>query len=263
MLVSTMTDKEVSVEILTDYENNINTYDTESKFCKIYDRERKKKKIRPTSQYLIYYEITSPKNNKWILFVGKSKNKNKYRSIEDISYFSIVYYYTTIGLRAFMVTPSKILIVFNGHLFSRYNERLMLNKTFIMDVAKDFFLNYNHSTFQFIPQNEIRSKVIGLTSGGFIVGEAKLDLEWIICKTFISFGTAGSKLDLVEYEFIKILRYNCQEAKKAKLEDKYRFYRDLIAHSGITESPYYKEEEIVLDPEILNKYSSWLIKSIS
>lgn len=263
MLIPTMTDEEVSREILTDYENNIETHEMEFSISINYARERKKKKIRPTSQYLVYREKISPRNNKWIIFIGKSKDKIKYRSIEDTSYYSIVYYYTSIGLRAFMVTQSKLLMVFNGHLFSRYNERLMLNKTILLDVVKEFFLNYHHCTFQFIPIDDLRSKVIGLTSGGFLVGEAKLDSGWVICKTFISFGTAGSKLDQVEYEFIRILRYNQQQAKKGKLEDKYRFYSDLIKYSGINESPFFKdEEEIVLDTAILEKYHSWVINSI-
>ncbi len=138
MLISNMSYLEISKELKADY-NEIWDKRTIDRLVEGYDKQRRKYKIPKTEEYPIAKAFKSHRKNPWILIMRKNELKVKYDKIGDTGFELITYYYTPLGLRVFNYKTDESIIVYNGHVFTRYRMRMGLNIESIIDVVKYFF----------------------------------------------------------------------------------------------------------------------------
>ncbi len=112
-----------------------------------------------------------------------------------------MYYYTSKGFRVFIPSSDKIFLVYNGHLFKRYNERLNLNLASTLEAAIHYF-TYNAYMHPHILEKNGMIYAIGLCKDGFLLGEVKYNNVWLEWKTFISRNLARADQDEMEKELI-------------------------------------------------------------
>jgi hypothetical protein len=195
MLVEKMLDHEVKVEILKDFDILYNG-NTLLRLHDKYNRERIVKKINKVDSYDKTYRIKTKSKNNWLVLMQKVSTKNKYQSKYDISVCTIVYYYTNIGLRAFKVDPDGKVVVYNGHLFKRYNERLGLGIIDPIEIIEHFFQRSGY-----IFGESDHGVVISVCHNGYVLGEDYKGV-WTVYKTFLSDKEAGNKHKKVEKRLI-------------------------------------------------------------
>ncbi len=183
-----------------------------------YLSERNKLKIKPQEKYIKFYSIKSKKKNNWLLMFLPRENCQFIRRPEDITTVCILHYHSDKGLRFILPTPTKIIIVYNSHFFSRYKERLGLTELSVLDVAKNFFTFNHQHTFQTFPKDENGcNKTLGILAKGFALGEivflngSKFLVNY---KTFIARDTASFKHAKSLFELEKIYKNNPDEESK-------------------------------------------------
>lgn len=135
MLVESMNHNEISKEVATDWLNIQKSLD---RLANEYDRERRKNKVDKRETYSRAYPLKTNKKNTWIVFFSKAPAVNSYKGLADLNVLAIVYYHNLLGLRVFKLGASGGLVVYNGHLFQRYNERMGLNISNPVDIVKHF-----------------------------------------------------------------------------------------------------------------------------
>ena len=133
MLVEAMNPVEIATQVYREYSKIYFT--TAQRLLKEYDRERRKLKIDKSRIYTRHYTIKTAQKNNWIIFIGKAPSKEKYKGMECANTCCMVYYYTSKGFRVFVPVSDKIFVVYNGHVFKRYNERLNLNLASTLEAA--------------------------------------------------------------------------------------------------------------------------------
>ena len=183
MLISTMNHKEVYAEFMQDL-NKIESTTLERLFSE-YDRERKKRKINPASEYARIHTIKTKAKNNWIIILRKPYSIDKYKNTGDICYCCITYYYDKKGLKVLRkCEDDNSLEVYWGHFFNRYNERMHLNLSTPLEVIKTFFLNSGSIGYHIYLKKE--NKTVGMCREGFLFGSLDKESKWIINKTFVS-----------------------------------------------------------------------------
>jgi hypothetical protein len=206
MLVNTMTPTEINKEVLSDY-LTINRSSTMDRLFEEYHRERKKKNINKESKYPIFKEIKTKAKNKWIFLLNKSENSLKYQDISDVTFVSLTYMSTNTGVRFFKVSPQNDIIVYNEHLFLRYNERMNLNLSSTLDILKHFFINNGHAIYKIISEhNNNGYHSIGFTQNGILLGVHLPEHSWVINRTFIRKDQAYISQKEFEEESIEFLK---------------------------------------------------------
>jgi len=185
MLLPTMTNKEIISEVKTDY-----NYLESKRITGImnnYDRIRRRRKADKRASFPYIFEFKSPSNNTWIFVLSKAAEISKYKGQVDM--ICLTYYFNNKGLRVFKVIPDGYgkgfqgISVFNGHLFTRYNERMSLGISNSLDIVKEFFKN-NGAFLSKIIENEGLMYTLSICSDGLLLGENQK--EWNVYKTFIS-----------------------------------------------------------------------------
>jgi hypothetical protein len=202
MIIDTMTPKEITIEIRTDFEVCRKSME---RFAMDYDRERRRDKIGKEITHSKVYPIKTKNKNIWLFILSKAPTEGKYKGMESINICSLVYYYNQTGLRVFKIIPTGGLSVFNGHLFKRYNSRMILNLTNPLDIVKHFFINNGYSTAKVLPKDG-RELVIGVCRDGILLGELNEGRTWLVYKTFITREDLRRDQETIEEELIDHLR---------------------------------------------------------
>jgi hypothetical protein len=221
MLVPSMNFNELDIEANAEYDALCNS-STLGRLTYEYFGERIKLKIKPHEKYVKFYKIKSKKKNNWLLMFSPNDKCQLVKSPEDITAMCILYYHSDKGLRFVLTSPSKIIIVYNEHLFSRYKERIGLVFSDTIEIAKHFFLENDQNTFQSFP-NEDKSaiNIIGVLKNGFGLGELVMienKRAVLLYKTFIARGTAGFKHAKSLFELEKIYRNKEDEESRLLYE---------------------------------------------
>lgn len=188
MLLPTMSDEEVTIEIIYDLLELRKQNGTRTRLVIEYDKMRRKLKVPLSSTFIKVIPIKTKKKNMWLFFLSKAPSVKNYKGIESINILQLVYYYTNIGLRAFKISPDSNggerpspFSVFNSHLFTRYAERLGLNIPDPIKLIEHFFTKNGYFSIKF---NE--KAWLATCSEGMILGEIQCDGRWIVFKTFIT-----------------------------------------------------------------------------
>lgn len=225
MLLDTMSPEELTMEIHADFKKVCNSW---LRISTEYDKERKKLKIDKHKSYNKYYEIKSKKNNNWLFLLSKAPSE-KYKGLESINVCSLVYYYSVDGLRVFKIRPEGGLQVYNGHLFTRYNERLNLGIIKPLDSVKHFFINNGYSTTQVI-KKESKEFIISVCKDGLLLGELQNNLGWLINKTFITKDLMRADQNREETSLLDSLQAQIEEALNQPEFDKnhYSYLADVF-----------------------------------
>jgi hypothetical protein len=179
MLVETMDNEQVKVEILTDFDSIINTH---NRLVKKYGRIRFEKNINKKETYPYWFKLKSNKKNNWLVHMMKTPGDSKYDGQPEIK--STVFYLNKIGYRVFNISIDRQIRVFNGHFFHRYSQRNNIQYSNFVDIVGHFF---NHNTY-FPTRFKISGSsllVITVCNSGIMLGEIQLEHGWVVYKTFI------------------------------------------------------------------------------
>ena len=202
MLVEAMSPVEIATQVYREYSKIF--YTTAQRLLHEYNRERRKLKIDKSRIYTKHYAIKTAQKNNWIIFIGKAPSKDKYKGMACANACCMVYYYTSKGFRVFVPSSDKIFIVYNGHLFKRYNERLNLNLPNTLEAAIHYFKYNCYMHPHAIEKNE-KMYTIGFCRDGFLLGEVKYNNVWLEWKTFVSRNLARADQDEMEKELMEQL----------------------------------------------------------
>lgn len=211
MLLPTMNAAEVYKEVKRDIDKLFDT--TVQRLGVEYERERKKFKIDKQRTYTKIYTIKTATKNNWLLYFKKNPGKEVFNTRDDAQVSFVTWFYDKKGLRVILWTESHFLQVFNGHFFSRYNERMKLNLSQPVDIIRHFF-KYNYSMI---------TDTNGFTEEGFAfvqyfrdglaLGSIDLAQMWMVHKTFVSRdlffntqnGVEGGLMDKLEASIFKAM----------------------------------------------------------
>lgn len=158
---------------------------TFERLLKEYDRERRKWKINPTSDYAKAYTIKTKAKNNWIIIIRKPYSIGKYNNTGDTCSCCLTYYHSNEGLLVLRQRDEEnSMEAYWGHFFKRYNERMHLNLSSTVDIIKTFFINSGSVGYHVYPNKEFRTA--GICKEGFLFGRLDQQNNWIINKTFVS-----------------------------------------------------------------------------
>lgn len=223
MILPTMTDMEVHLNILSDFQLIYTRYF--DRLGKKYDRIRRKNHIPKDSKFSWCTEFRTPSKNNWIVVMHKAGADEKYKGIQSIEFCSLVYYYTQKGIRVFKVSFPSGVAVFNAHFFSRYNERMNLNLTDPLAKVKHYFMN-NGSAIVKVRENDDRFNLVGKCRDGFLLGEMQNEQNWLVYKTFIPNNMAVEKQKGLSNEMLNSLQLQIEE--ELMCDDFNRDYYNLL-----------------------------------
>jgi hypothetical protein len=183
MLISTMNHSEISREVKRDYNVLLNT--TILRLGSEYDRERRKLKIDNKRTYTRLYTIKTAHKNNWIIVMGKAPSKEKYIGTESLTLCCVTYFYDNKGLKVLNWTNIGVLQVYNGHFFQRYNQRLNLGLTSLIEIVKRYFF-YNRYSCETCHVENDHIRFVGFSKDGLLLGELQQEGNWLVWRTFIS-----------------------------------------------------------------------------
>jgi len=223
-----MNHKEVAAEFMRDLE--ILKATTVRRLFSEYDRERKKLNIHTGKDYPKIYPIKTKAKNNWLIFIRKSPSIEKYKGIDDICHCCVVYYYDKAGLVALRHVQDKNMIeAFWGHAFNRYNERLDLHLSTVVDMIKTFFNNCGYIHYLIYPTLKGKCN-FGICKDGFVLGEVQNEGTWLVNKTFVSKELAYDNQNKLKANMMVLLKEDAVLKLAAKNFDKteYQKTRDTI-----------------------------------
>jgi len=209
MIVETFTNKELINEVLQDWNEAINHLDT---LAKDYDKNRRKFKFNKDRPFAKSYLVKSKRLNNWLFILDKAPSVS-YKDTGSINICSLVYYYTSSGLRVIKVMPEGGLSVYNGHLFTRFNERLNLGLIEPLDIVKRFFSVNGYFISKVIPKGD-REFTLSTCKEGLLLGELQEERTLLIHKTFINKDQLREEQKDIEQELIDNLQKEIIEARK-------------------------------------------------
>jgi hypothetical protein len=216
MMLETMNDVEIAAEILKDYRDYSQKSSTISRLCQEYDRERRKNRISKDARYPRCYEIKSSRKNTWIFFLIKDEEIPKYRGPEDTNIGLIVYYYNRKGLRAFSLQNENKFLVYNGHVFTRYRERMNLSVGKPLDNMKRFFNENPYGVSEHF-ERDGKNIVYSVYKDGIVIGELKPN-GWRVMKTFLTRDLTRKDQNQIEDKLIQDLINDMKIAKVKNLD---------------------------------------------
>ena len=255
MLLPTMSNREITQEIARDYEI-ITGSSTLWRLMDEYHKKRKKLKIKGEEDYTVYREIKTKSKNNWLVKLSKKQNVKKHKSAEDTFTALFTWYYTSIGIRFFFRTETGTISVFNGHLLTRYRERMNLEINLHLDLFKRLFKNNKDWNYWILPREDNKQKFIGILKEGFVLGDILIDGEgllWLVHKTFISRDTAGLRLTSTSTEMLELMQNNLV---KAHPENDPELYKDLVKlyqDFGLMDENGFNQDPEALMREIVKK----------
>ena len=170
MVVPSMTRKEITKELLNDYDAFLNS-STQDRIIADYNRCRLKSKIKKEEEYPKFYEIRTKSKNNWIIMVRKHPLNKKFQYPEDCGLEPFMYYYNKYGINVLSTTIDYKIAHFYQHFFDRYRLRMELNLPNMLDVIKMYFKRNNSHYYNFLPQQDGSIKTLGIVKDGFVYGE--------------------------------------------------------------------------------------------
>jgi hypothetical protein len=195
MLLTTMTDAEISTQIHKEYSILWDT--TVERLLGEYDRERRKLKVDKASTYEKDYRVKTHGKNNWIICIGKQPSYPKYTGDESTCITCAVYYHAERGTRVLIPADGGRTSVFNPHFFHRYNERLNLQLQKPLDVIVHFLKN-SKDIYDYLSPHQNKIKVNGYCKNGLLFGELSPDKKWLVWKTFVSRDLAKPEQEQME-----------------------------------------------------------------
>ena len=155
MLVEEMTVAEINNAVYRDYDKVFNS-STQERIEKQYFEYRKKHKIDKSLTYPVFTAIKSHAKNNWLLMTEKDYESESVKSRQDIVTAYFTYYHNHKGFRVFNPCTEYSLMVYNGHLFTRYRERMKLTITDPIEIIKHFFtVNCSQPIIKLFDKNEL------------------------------------------------------------------------------------------------------------
>jgi hypothetical protein len=241
MIVDTMTDMEVTKEIMTDYVALVGT--SLKRLSDEYNRERKRRRIPKEASYMKYYEIRTRKKNRWLVPMSKPPADTKFTGNACSGF--ITYHYGPHGLRVYKVIPDGGLSVFNSHVFQRYNERMGLNIKEPLEIIKHFF-TYNGFFHYRLKVEGSTTFSIGRCREGLLLGTLENQGAWIMHRTFISKQMMKEDQEEIRRNMMGSLQSQIEDILNADHFDqnRYEYLADLI--KGLNEP---NESEVQQEPE--------------
>lgn len=215
-----MNHKEITREVLKDSEILYNS-STIPRLIAEYYIERKKGKVNKEALYPKYYDIKTKSKNKWCFILSRDILLERYNIPENTVYKCFTYYYSEKGIRVFSSIPEDIITAYNGHLFSRYRERMNLNIPNVLDIVKLFNTQNPETNYAMGPEFEGRNKYFGIVKEGFVLGEYIEEDKWYVNKTFINRATPDSIVGSTEKSIINSLKDFLITMDKEKDKDLY------------------------------------------
>ena len=197
-----MNHQEITAQVSNEYDKICKT--TLLRVGSEYGRERKKIGINKEDVYPKEYEIKTAGKNNWIIFIHKSPGVKKYTGTKDISFLSVVYYYSDKGLKVLYKAAPGLFAGFTSHFFKRYNERLGLNLSKPIDIVKAFFRKGMYCTLKAVVRNN-KPHIIGFGVDGIRLGEIRYDFTYVEWKTFVNRELAFKNQKELECKLIKDL----------------------------------------------------------
>lgn len=190
MLVESMTRKEITKEVLNDFDKFFHN-STGKRLCEKYEQERIKRHIKKEAEYERCYEIKTNSKNRWVFVLYKEPLSKKYQGLKDCATIIFAYYYTKKGICVFRVADHKTIEVYYGHLFARYRERMGLDLPNLLDVAVHYLKISSFCIYKYLPEQDGKFKILGVVKDGFQLGEKDMVNQWYLLKTFIPKTTAN------------------------------------------------------------------------
>lgn len=209
MITQTMTPHEIVREAKADFDSIWNN--SMERLVRKYNRERTTKKVPKEENHVCCYPIKSAKKNPWLIYLKKKQYDKKYRGLPGI--YGVTYYYSKWGLRALEVNYDAV-NAYNGHLFSRYNERLGLSIVQPIDRIKRFFTIGHMRVSKNKPKDKF-GRVLNVlpTSEGFALGEEQENGLWVVYKTFISNKMMHHPQREILHEVLKYIKREASQEK--------------------------------------------------
>jgi len=217
MLLESMNEKEITAQLQQEYRKILDT--TLPRISHEYEKERKKLKIDKTRTYHKEYCIKTAGKNSWMIFVGKQPSVPKFKDAYSTYQVCCTYYHTKKGLQIFVPEPTQtLLMVYYGHFFKRYNERLHLNLPDTLAAVKHYFKNniYLHAD---IWAEKEHIYAVAITKYGLMLGNVMYENKWVLWKTFVSRDLLRKDQDEMEIELITQLQ--AQIAEKLEKNEPY------------------------------------------
>jgi hypothetical protein len=218
-----MTHKEMIQEIKKDYDKLIST--TILRLGKEYDRERNKLRIDKKRAYTKVYTVKTATKNRWIIVLGRAPSKEIYTGTESLTLCCVAYYYDDEGLKAFQWADNVgVVQAYNGHFFTRYNERLNLGLSSPFEIVKHYF-GHNRYAYQKPIVKQGRCYIIGFSKEGLLLGEFYFEHSWITWRTFVSRDLIRPGQDKTEKQLIADLQKEIEEEIKnenVQAENRYK-----------------------------------------
>ena len=191
-----MTELELNTAIFKDMDILLGS-STPSRIEVSYMEHRKKIKIEKEARYPSFSAIKSKAKNQWILITEKNHELVSVKSVKDVSTLYLTYYHTHKGIRVFVPCVDKTLLVYNGHVFTRFRERMKILNNDPMTIIKQFFSNNCtglRKTFDKKENGDI--PFLTFEKDGYLMGDIQKfpgNITWHINKTFIPNDTATFK----------------------------------------------------------------------
>ena len=205
MLVEEMTVAEINKAVYSDY-NIIRQSSTQDRLEHLYLEQRKKLNIDKNESWPFLNPIKTKVKNNWLLMIEKDPKVGPVRSKNEIRTAYFTYYHTDKGIRVFNPCAGDMLLVFKGHVFTRYKERMGLTFNDPMTIIKHFFAT-NFSPIKKTFDKDIHGvkNFMSIEKDGYLMGDIQEypgNIVWYVHKTFIAKGTAA----LRHIEFTNQLR---------------------------------------------------------
>ena len=220
MLLNTMNHKEISREVIQD-NTIITNSSTMYRLVGEYYNERQKAKVKSDDVYPKYYPIKTHAKNNWHILIEKDILKEKYIKPGDIDIIAFTYYYSNKAIRVFQPFENGSINVFNGHLFSRYRERMELDIPNTMDVIKLFNKQNITIDYRTIPVEEGKINTVGIVNDGFLLGEYIEEDKWYLNKTFIAKSILNSRVSAIERTTIDSIKNLILKIDKEKEKERH------------------------------------------
>ena len=198
MLLDEMSVAEINKAVYADFDT-IRNSSTQSRLEHDYLQLRKKLNIPKNEVYPVFNTIKTKTKNHWLMLTAKCLDSPSIKSIEDVATGYYIYYHNHKGFRVFNSCNENSLLVYNGHLFTRYRERMNLTITDPIEIIKQFFLhNYAEPVFREFDNKDENGGIPFMTveKDGYLVGSIQHypnNITWTVHRTFIPHLNANNK----------------------------------------------------------------------
>lgn len=183
MITTTMTEKELVIEVTKDYLNAFRFSDhLDKKFRRVVIKARQ-------FPVKMCYEYFSPRKNKWLILC---ESRSKKEVLDNSRITLVVTFNTALGIHAVMgtFTGGKMhFVIYPPHFFSRYRQRAQIDMTGIPLIKRFFTDNYSYVydiNVVKLSDNMIKKEVHGSTAEGVALGVQTVEGN-VLFKTFITY----------------------------------------------------------------------------